>query len=36
VQSSRCSELNEVTDKEAALWLATAMESWSKEHPIPD
>jgi ATP-dependent helicase YprA (DUF1998 family) len=34
VQSSRCSELNEVTDKAAALWLATALEEWSREYAI--
>jgi ATP-dependent helicase YprA (DUF1998 family) len=35
VQSSRCSELNEVTDKAAALWMATTMEEWAREYPIP-
>jgi len=35
VQSSRCTELNEVTDKRAALWIATAMEQWSREYPLP-
>ena len=36
VQSSRCSELNEVTYKAGALWLAKALEQWSQEEPLPE
>lgn len=36
VQSGRCGELNEVTDKAAALWLATVLEQWSREERIEE
>jgi len=35
VQSSRCTELNEVTSKRDALWVARALEQWSREYPLP-
>jgi ATP-dependent helicase YprA (DUF1998 family) len=34
-QSSHCSEMNVVTSKKDALWIATAMEQWSREFPLP-
>jgi DEAD/DEAH box helicase domain-containing protein len=35
VQSSRCTEMNQVTSKRDALWLARALEQWSHEYPLP-